>query len=116
MRTYGRITNQDGTKTWVEVETDSNGNNDWVYVTALCQVLLLNLGESPFFAQYGIPAKPTVVQQVQPDYYVSRVQSQFAGRFANLVIAKQGSNPPQYKVNVTTHQGAKASVTVQVPQ
>jgi len=116
MRTYGRITNQDGTKSWREVQTDADGFDDWVYVTALCQVLLLNLGESPFFAQYGIPAKPTIVQQAQPDYYVSRTQAQFAPRFASLIVAKGGNDPPSYRVNVTTNQGASASVTVQIPQ
>jgi len=116
MRTYGRITNPDGTKSWVEVTTDANGFNDWVWVTTLCQVLLLNLNESPFYANYGIPAKQSVIQQVQPDYYVARTQQQFADKFANLVIAKESSNPPKYRVNVTTHQGIKASVMVQIPE
>jgi hypothetical protein len=116
MRTYGRATNPDGTKKWVEVTTDANGFSDWVYVTALCQALLLNLNESPFFAQYGIPAKPDIVQQVQPDFYITRTQQLFAPYFANLVVAKQGSNPPTYKINVTTMQGAKASLNVPIPQ
>jgi hypothetical protein len=117
MRTWGRIVNPDGSKSWVEVATDpTTGDNSWVYVTALCQVLLLNLGESPFYASSGIPAKPTVVQQTQPDYYVARVQSQFAQYFANLVVAKQSSNPPSYQINVTLLNGAKASLTVQIPQ
>lgn len=128
MRTWGRTfaLNPDGTKVepqpagyprWVKVESDPmTGDDSWVFVTALCQVLLLNLNESPFYVNWGIPAKPTVVQQVQPDYYVSRVQAQFAPQFANLVVAKTGSNPPSYRINVTTRQGAKASVTVQIPQ
>lgn len=116
MRTYGRITNEDGTKTWIKVETDAQGFDDWIFVTTLCQVLLLNLGESPFYAQYGIPAVPTIVQQVQPDYYVSRTQAQFAPKFANLVVAKQGNDPPSYKINVTTNQGVRASATIEVPQ
>lgn len=116
MRTYGRITNPDGSRTWVKVETDAQGRNDMVYVTALCQVLLLNLGESPFFAQYGIPAVPTVVQQVQPDYYVTRAQAQFAPFFANLIVAKQLSDPPTYKINVTTQQGVRIAANVEIPQ
>lgn len=116
MRVYGRTTNPNGTKQWVVVETDANGFNDWVYLTTLCQVLLLNLGESPFWANYGIPAKPTIVQQVQPDFYVARVQQQFSPFFANLVMAKERNDPPTYRVNVTTHQGVKASVTVQIPE
>lgn len=73
------------------------------------------MGESPFYAQYGIPAQPTIVQQVQPDFYVSRLQQLFAPYFANLVVAKQASNPPTYRISVTTNQGAKVSVTVYVP-
>jgi len=116
MRTYGRITNPNGTKTWVEVTTDADGFNDMVYVTTLCQCLLLNLGESPFYANYGIPAKQSIVQQIAPDYYVAQTQRQFAQYFANLAIAKKSSNPPTYQINVTTHQGVKINASVQVPQ
>lgn len=115
MRTYGRVTNRDGTKTWVVVQTDADGNDDYVYLTTLCQCLLLNLGESPFYANYGIPAKPAVVQQVQPDYYVARTQQQFAQYFANLVIAKVTAPVPTYKVNVTLNQGTKVSLSVSIP-
>jgi hypothetical protein len=50
MRVYGRVTDELGQKTWVQIQTDSDGNNEHVYVTALVQVLKLNLGESPFYA------------------------------------------------------------------
>lgn len=50
MRTFGRTTNiLTGVKTWVEIDTDSAGFNDAVWLTTLVQVLKLNLGESPFF-------------------------------------------------------------------
>ena len=87
MRTYGRT--QDvitGKKTWWLVQTDFNGFNDSVYLTALAQVLKLNLGESPFFANYGIPAHQSVVTQVYPNYYLARTQQQFAGYFASLIL------------------------------
>lgn len=120
MRTYGRLTNPDGSRTWVVVQTAADGSQDYVYVTALCQVLLLNLNESPFYANWGLPAKPDIIQQVQPDFYISRVQQQFAPRFANLVIAKLGSDPPAYKMNITTNQGTKITAVVapggQLPQ
>lgn len=116
MRTYGRITNPNGTKTWVEVTTDDSGFNDMVYVTTLCQCLLLNLGESPFYANYGIPAKQSVIQQIAPDYYVSQTQRQFAPYFANLAISKKNADPPTYQVNITTHQGVKINASVQIPQ
>lgn len=117
MRTYGRITLQDGSRRWVEVSTDAAGFNDMVYVTTLLQVLKLFLGESPFYANYGIPAKTSVIQQVAPDYYVARTQQQFAQYFANLVISKVGGLvTPTYRVNVTTHQGVRLNVSIPVPQ
>lgn len=123
MRTYGRVRNPVTQEfvpdpvtgmIWRVVETDDNGFNDEVYLTTLCQVLQLNLNESPFYADWGIPAQPTIVQQVQPDFYISRIQSRFAQYFAALLIAKTESNPPTYKVNVTTNQGAR--IVVEVPQ
>lgn len=117
MRTYGRIKQQDGTLQWVVVETDPNGSNDMVYVTTLLQTLKLFLGESPFYANFGIPAKTSVLQQVAPDYYVARTQQQFAQYFANLVVSKVGGLvTPTYRVNITTHQGVKLNVSVPVPQ
>jgi hypothetical protein len=116
MRTYGRITNQNGSKTWVTIETDENGFNDAVMVTTLIQCLLLNLGESPFYANFGIPAKPSIVQQIVPDYYVAQLQQQFSSSFASLIVAKQLSNPPTYRINITTHQGSKINASVPIPQ
>lgn len=118
MRTYGRITNPDGSKTWVKVETDAaTGSDSWVYVTALCQALLLNLGESPFYASYGLPAQQSVIQQIAPDFYVSRTQQQFAQFFASLIIARDpAADVPTYNVKATLFDGSSASVTVQVPE
>lgn len=118
MRTWGRPYNQDGTRgAWTEVTTDpTTGLNDGVYVTTICQVLLLNLGESPFWGNYGIPAVPSVVTQVWPDYYVSFTQRQFAQYFASLIISRtQGATSPSYNVNITTHQGYKVNASVPVP-
>ncbi len=118
MRTYGRITNPDGSKTWVKVETDpQTGSNSWVYVTALAQVLQGNLGESPFYADYGLPAQQSVIQQIAPDFYVQRTQQQFAQFFASLIVSKEPAAPvPTYNINATTFEGTPASVTVQAPK
>ena len=113
MRTYGRVTNEDGTKTWVVVETDSNGFSDNVWLTTLAQCLKLNLGESPFFGNYGIPQYQTIMTQVMPDFYASQTQTQFAPYFASLTIARvQGSYPPVYTVNAVCHSGAIISDTI----
>lgn len=107
MRTYGRTTNPDGSKTWVEVTTDANDFNDNVYLTTLSQVLKLNLGESPFYANYGIPQYQTIVTQVFPDIYVSQTQNQFSPYFASLAINRvTGSYPPVYNATAITHSGA----------
>lgn len=118
MRTYGRITNPDGSKSWQVVQTDPvTGSNSWVWVTALCQVLQGILGESPFFANYGLPAFQSVFAQVAPDYYAQRTQQQFAQYFASLSITRVPDAPvPTYDVQITTLEGTPASVTVKVPQ
>ena len=115
MRTYGRAYNKsDNTYTWVEVNTDANGFNDAVYVTTLIQCLKLNLGESPFNANYGIPAQQSVVTQLFPDMYVMQTQQQFAPHFASIVIAKvQNMLAPYYNVNILTHLGS--TITRQIP-
>lgn len=129
MRTYGRVFayNPDGTKRkpqpagyphWVVVSTDpATGSNSWVYVTEMCQVLQGILGESPFYASYGIPAQQSIIQQIAPDLYVQRVQQQFAQYFANLSISRDpNATVPTYNVSATTLEGTPVSVTVQVPQ
>ena len=94
--------------------TDANGYNDAVYLTTLCQVLQLNLNESPFYSNFGLPAVPDVLQQVQPDFYMTRIQQQFAPYFASLIITKLGSDPPAYRINVVQNNGSVA--VVQVPE
>ena len=114
MRTYGR-TLVNGVWTWVEVDTDSAGYNDNVYLTTLTQVLQLCLNESPFYSSYGIPQVQTILQQIYPDFYVQQTQQTFAPYFASLLITKQaGTVSPTYNVLVTTHQGAKISATVAI--
>lgn len=116
MRTWGRPTNRDGSRgPWTMVSTDDDGSNDLVYVTALCQALLLNLNESPFYADYGIPAHPSVVTQVVPDFYVVYMQKRFAPFFANLLISKQTTPEPSYNVSVTTRQGVKLNASIPIP-
>lgn len=112
MRTYGRTTDESGKQVWTVVETDANGFNDYVMLTTLCQCLLLNLGESPFYAQFGIPAKPSVVQQVFPDYYMAQTQRQFSSFFSSLLLTKLPNDTPTYRINVTLQQGVQLEGTV----
>lgn len=114
MRTYGRTWDNSvpPRPTWQVVETDAQGFNDLVWAVTLCQCLLLNLGESPFYANYGIPAKPSVVQQVFPDFNVALTQQQFAPHFASLIVSKQGLPTPTYKINITTNAGVKIDAEI----
>lgn len=119
MRVFGRVQNEDGTYTWTVVETDANGFNDYIYLTAMIQEIKLNLGESPFWGNRGIPAYPSVVQQVAPDYYTFLLQQRWAPYFLNLIIAKvpdqvddRGRPVPTYRINVTTNQGVQVELEV----
>jgi hypothetical protein len=118
MRVYGRVVPDPlypYTRKWIEVDTDSEGHNDMVYLTNLIQVIRLNLGESPFFANWGIPAHPSVVTQIAPDYYMTLTQQRFAPYFLSLLITRSegfdedGVPSPQYNVNAITTYGAYLS-------
>lgn len=115
MRVYGRTYDELGNPTWVVVQTDANGFNDEVYLTALAQNLQLNLGESPFYADNGIPAQQSVITQVFPDYYAMLAQARYAQYFASLTILRQPqSNPPLYNVQAVTHQGALLGANIPI--
>ncbi|GLH24090.1 TPA: hypothetical protein QCI16_003055 [Enterobacter ludwigii] len=106
MRTWGRVTDANGKKQWVAVESDANGDFSYGWLTTLIQTLKLNLGESPFYAQYGIPGQQSIVQQIHPDYYVNMTQQQFSGYFASLSISKvSGAKNPTYSIDVVFLNG-----------
>jgi hypothetical protein len=121
MRTYGRTRDVlTGVKTWQLVTTDSGGYNDSVYLTTLAQVLKLNLGESPFYGDWGIPAHQSVVLQVAPDYYMALTQQRFSQYFASLILIRvvdavdEDNRPaPAYQINVLTNYGSSIGVRVQ---
>jgi hypothetical protein len=114
MRTWGRVGQVNGVGgTWTEVSTDPvTGDSSYVWLTTLIQVLKLGRNESPFYANYGIPAQQSVVQQLFPDLFVALTQQQFAVYFASLIISKQpaytvqGVAYPNYSVNVTLLNGS----------
>jgi len=115
MRTWGREYDANGNPTWVEVVTDTQGYDDNVYLTTLAQVLQLNTGESPFFANYGIPQYQTIMTQVFPDYYVTMIQSQFSPYFASLAIVRQrGVSSPAYNITAVTHSGAVLTASIAI--
>ena len=118
MRTWGRVYDNGGSSgpyRWVEVATDpTTGSDDYVWLTTLIQCLKLFAGESPFYANYGIAAGRSVLQQVQPDFDVAKTQSQFASRFASLIVSKVPLPTPTYNVNVVLNNGTKHVLQVAV--
>jgi hypothetical protein len=121
MRAWGRVYREDGTYYWTEVATDANGINDYVYVTAYIQCLKLNLGESPMFGSAGIPAYPSVMTQVAPDYYTMLTQQRYAPYFLSLVTTRvsdavdaKGRPVPTYRVSITTHYGVQVETVVPI--
>lgn len=115
MRTYGRV--QDGPFSqprWVIVQTTPDGQDDYVWITTLIQCLKLETGESPFYANYGVGAQQSVVQQIFPDFDVSKTQEQFAARFASLIVAKQQAVEPTYRINILTNAGVRISEDIAV--
>lgn len=116
MRTWGRTGQVNGIGgTWTEVSTAPNGDNSMVYLTTLIQNLRLNLGESPFYANNGIPAYQSVMTQLAPDYYVFRIQQQFAQYFASLSIKRVQNTPrPTYNVLAVTFYGAVLNEVIPV--
>lgn len=96
---------------WIEVDTDANGLNDAVMLTTLCQVLLLDRGESPFYGNYGVPSLEALQNQIPPDLYVSQTQAQFAPFFAALTVARSTdvNGNPVYNVKAVTNYGAVMS-------
>lgn len=110
MRTYGR----DSNGKWEVVVTDVNGFNDSVYLTTLVQNLKLAPQESPFFANNGIPANGSVIQQILPTFYVNRLQQQFSGYFSSLQIALTSVDPPVYTISAITNSGSKIIAKVNV--
>src|SRR4249919_94950 len=110
MRTYGRIRDVlTGQKTWVTVTTDQNGFNDMVMLTTLVQCVKLNLGESPFWADWGIPAYTSIITQIAPDLYMAMMQQRFAPYFMTLMLQKMnnvrdetGRPAPYYAITIIT--------------
>ena len=85
---WGRIYDANGNPTWVQVTTDANDFNDYVYLTALVQCVKLNLGESLYWSDFGIPAHQSIMQQLPPDYNVSYISRFFMQFFPSVIVTR----------------------------
>lgn len=109
MRTYGR--NSQGQ--WIEVDTLSTGDSSMVWLTTFVQCLKLNLGESPFWGNYGLPSLQSVQSQVAPDVYVAQMQAAFSQYFVSLSVSRQlGSITPIYNITAIMNNGSIVSTQV----
>ncbi|WP_077395442.1 hypothetical protein [Bombella intestini] len=102
MRVWTRVHQPDGRRVWKAV-TGDQGNIAW-----LQNALLLQLGESPFWADWGIPVQQTLVSRVWPDYYLNLTQRRFRDIFPSLQITrKDGGNgaDPVYDISVILNNG-----------
>lgn len=114
LRTYGRTRDTlTGEKTWRTVVTDRHGFDDMVWLTTLAQICKLNLGESPFFADWGVPARESVVMQIFPDFYVQLIQQRVAPHFMSLMLEHRpdamdelGNPTPHYHFEAITNYGS----------
>lgn len=105
---------------WTEVDTDANGYNDEVMLTAFCQVLQLQPGESPFYAQYGVPSIQAVQSQIYPTANVYYMQQLYAPNFIALSVSPttakdtDKSTYPVYNVVAVANSGAILTATVAI--
>jgi hypothetical protein len=104
MRTYG--INENGV--WVEVTETS-----YIWLATLAQTLRLNQGESPYYANYGIPAHTSVMTQIPPDLAINRTQTQYSPYFASLTILKQQNTVnPTYNISALFQNGTTIQTSV----
>lgn len=95
MRVWTRQHQPDGTRRWIAVD----GNQ--AQIAWLQNALLLQLGESPFWADWGIPVTRTLVSQIWPDYYVNMTQQRFVDSFSSLQITRDpadNDDNPTYRI------------------
>lgn len=120
MRVWGRQVNSDLSYSWIEVTTDANGYNDEAMLTAFCQVLQLQPGESPFYAQYGVPSIQAVQSQLYPTANVYYMQQIYSPNFIALSVTPtsqketNGAATPVYNVVAVANSGAILSAQVAI--
>ena len=120
MRSYG----VDANGQWHEMSAATGYTEDDIYLTELVHAFKLVLGESPFFADVGIPQQETIISQIHPDFYVDRIRQFFTPFFSHLVVTKLPldiNNPdpalrtqPRYNVNAMTKQGRRINRNILV--
>jgi len=78
----------------------------YIWLATLTQTLRLSINESPYYANYGIPAQTSVQTQVPPDLALNNTQRQYSPYFKSLTILRQQNIPtPTYNIRVVFLDG-----------
>lgn len=101
MITYAR----DDNGVWRQITDDEEAA-----IETLVNCLKLGLGESPFYANYGIPFFDAIETQVEPSVYVNRLREKFLGWFASIEI--KIIDTASYEIDVMTIKGKRYGFTI----
>lgn len=78
----------------------------YIWLATLTQTLRLSINESPFYANYGIPAQTSVQTQIPPDLALNNTQRQYSLYFKSLTILRQQNIPtPTYNIKAVFLDG-----------
>ncbi|QCE32947.1 hypothetical protein FAI41_04685 [Acetobacteraceae bacterium] len=85
---------------------DQNGKRQWISVsnntailTWLQQAVLLQLGESPFWVDWGLPVIGALTQGIYPDLYIQKTKERFQPYFLNININRTVPDTPEDQIN-----------------
>lgn len=85
----------------------------YIWLATLAQTLRLSTKESPFYANYGIPAQQSVMTQIAPDISIINTQTQYAPYFASLTVTKQlNAVNPTYNISAVFLNGTTIQTVV----
>jgi hypothetical protein len=78
----------------------------YIWLATLVQTLRLSTNESPYYANYGIPAQTSVNTQIPPDIALNTIQQQYAPYFKSLTILRQqNTTNPTYNIRAVFLDG-----------
>jgi len=82
-----------------------------IWVTIVKHELQLRVGESPFYADAGIPAEDSIITQQEPDYHVNNVKRRYEAKFNAFDITKVSGQPLVYNIALTTKNNDTVTLT-----
>ncbi|QDH14162.1 hypothetical protein E3E12_08125 [Formicincola oecophyllae] len=104
MRVWTRQWQPGGKRRWVA----TTGNQ--ALIAWLQNALLLELGESPFHVDWGIPVTNSLVTRIWPTFYLEQTVGRFRDYFASLQVAPTAgadteNGPPDYTISAIFTDG-----------